>query len=102
MDGGGEIISIIITKYAKHFIKCEFGLDIFSDFQCHCPIFQNLTLILVVSSELISLINYPSVNKCDLERCLRHSRIFPQHFMPHDARQKEAAKPAAVDQALFW
>lgn len=101
MNEGGEKISIIITKYAKCFIKCEFGLDIFSDFQCHCPIFQNLTLILVVSLELISLINYSSVNKCDLERCLRHSRIFPQHFMPHDARQKEGAKPAPVDQALF-
>lgn len=45
MKGGGEIISIIIAKYAKPFMKCEFGLDIFSDFQCRCPVFQNFNTI---------------------------------------------------------
>jgi len=43
--GEGKIISVFITKYAKLFIKCEFGLDIFSDFQCQSPVFQNFNTI---------------------------------------------------------
>lgn len=45
MNREGGIIAVIIRKYAKPFIKCEFGLDIFSEFQCHCPVFQKFNTI---------------------------------------------------------